>query len=161
MMRNEAAFNQLIWVDRDDAASMIRRVQIAKISRTCRLDAEAAVADAASRREEQQIERFGRLSEHIPAAQLDEIGKRWREKQEAGSRARGGRAAAAEISAVVDGGLVISRCLRQIELAGGGTIAGEELVPGDLPDGDFCWLLEAIWEHTYPADDREGNSSGS
>ena len=52
-MRDETAFNQLVWVTLStNANSAIRRAQIAKISRRCRIDAEAAVAEKAREREE-------------------------------------------------------------------------------------------------------------
>ena len=161
-MRDEATFNQLTWVTPDRAGSAIRRAQIAKISRRCRIAAEEAVADKGREREEQLLARYGRLAQQFSQEQLDEIDRRWRERQQAVSRARRGRATAAEIAAVVDGDMILSRCLRLVELTDGGTADGEQIAPGDLPDGDYAWILEAVWAHTYPGDDdREGNSPGS
>lgn len=162
-MKDEAAFNQLIWIEPEpDKHSAVRRAQISKISRRCRIAAEEAAAERTREREEQLLARFGRLSQQFSSEQLDEIDRRWRERQQASGRARRGRATAAEIVAVVDGGLILSRCLRLIELADGGTLDGEQFDAADLPDGDYCWLLEAVWAHTYPAaEDREGNSPGS
>lgn len=161
-MRDEAAFNQLTWVTTPDHDSAIRRAQISKISRRCRLAAEEAVSEKGLEREEQMLARYGRLTQQFSQEQLDEIDRRWRERQQAVSQARRGRATAAEIAAVVDGDMILSRCLRLVELADGQTADGEQIDLGDLPDGDYTWILEAVWAHTYPLDEeREGNSPGS
>ena len=165
-MIDEAAYHQLTWVEPPAGQSRIARAQVAKISRRCRREAEAAVAETAAAREEQMLTRYGRLAQQFSQEQLDELDRRWRERQKL-SRRGPDRATADQILAIVDGDMVLSRCVRCIELHGGpdggrGMVDVERFDVSDLADPDYAWLLEAVWAHTYPTDqEREGNSSGS
>lgn len=166
-MIDEAACHMLTWVEPPAGTSPIARAQVAKISRRCRREAEAAVAETAAAREEQMLTRYGRLASQFSQEQLDELDRRWRERQKLSGRGAG-RATADQILAIVDGDLVLSRCVRCIELHGGGPAGERGMVDVEqfdvstLADPDYRWLLEAVWAHTYPTDEeREGNSSGS